>query len=277
MRLMGYNQAKIKMEQEKQNQNHTTVIVNQVASKSNGVGTAGFVLALIAFLLGWIPIIGLFLGGFLWLLGLILSFAGVFRKPRGLAISGLIISLINIFILIFVTGAVLFGIGAGANALSEEMEKNNPFNDNSIITEEVITTLSQEDKIKEIKTNVSRIDAIKNWKNTQEVELEESEVLYFSTIGNLEKIKATYSGEESWVVFEYYLLNGLLSYVYNIKDNVDNSTYGEKEEVEYYFDNGKLIQIISSAKASFTENEIAKKQKEILGDFNELFAGYKKK
>lgn len=274
---MGYNQAKIKMEQEKQNQNHTTVIVNQVASKSNGVGTAGFVLALIAFLLGWIPIIGLFLGGFLWLLGLILSFAGVFRKPRGLAISGLIISLINIFILIFVTGAVLFGIGAGANALSEEMEKNNPFNDNSIITEEVITTLSQEDKIKEIKTNVSRIDAIKNWKNTQEVELEESEVLYFSTIGNLEKIKATYSGEESWVVFEYYLLNGLLSYVYNIKDNVDNSTYGEKEEVEYYFDNGKLIQIISSAKASFTENEIAKKQKEILGDFNELFAGYKKK
>jgi len=95
------------------------IIINQVEKKSNGVGTAGFVLALIGFLFGWIPLIGFFLGGGFWLLGLILSFAGVFKKPRGLAITGLILSLGNLFILIFVTGAVILGIGAGAGALNQ--------------------------------------------------------------------------------------------------------------------------------------------------------------
>lgn len=95
------------------------IIINQVEKKSNGVGTAGFVLALIGFLFGWIPLIGFFLGGGFWLLGLILSFAGVFKKPRGLAITGLILSLGNLLILIFVTGATILGIGAGAAALDE--------------------------------------------------------------------------------------------------------------------------------------------------------------
>ncbi|MDR2027692.1 MAG: hypothetical protein LBQ01_09075, partial [Prevotellaceae bacterium] len=32
-------------------------------------------------------------GAILWILGLVLSFAGLFKKPRGLAIAGFIISL----------------------------------------------------------------------------------------------------------------------------------------------------------------------------------------
>ena len=59
------------------------IIFNQVATKSNGVGTAGFVLALIAIFLRFIP----FFGRIIWFLGLVLSFAGVFKRPRGLAIS----------------------------------------------------------------------------------------------------------------------------------------------------------------------------------------------
>jgi hypothetical protein len=75
--------------------------------KSNGAGTAGFVLALIAVFFGWIPV----LGWILWILGLILSFAGVFKSPRGLAIAGLVISLIDLILLVTIFGAILAAIG----------------------------------------------------------------------------------------------------------------------------------------------------------------------
>ena len=80
-----------------------TVIINQLKTDSNGVGTAGFVLALIAVFLGWIPV----LGWIAWLLGLVLSFVGVFKKPKGLSIAGLVISLIGIILLL----VVFTGIG----------------------------------------------------------------------------------------------------------------------------------------------------------------------
>ena len=85
-----------------------TIIINQDRKKSNGIGTAGFVLALIALFLGWIP----FLGWIIWLLGLILSFVGVFKTPKGLSIAGLVISLIGIILLI-----VVFGIGVAAMSI----------------------------------------------------------------------------------------------------------------------------------------------------------------
>ena len=46
-----------------------TIIVNQPVPKSNGMGTAGFVLALLALFLGWVPVVG----WILWVLGLIFS------------------------------------------------------------------------------------------------------------------------------------------------------------------------------------------------------------
>jgi hypothetical protein len=93
---------------EKSPQQGQTIIVNQQqAPISNGVGTAGFVLALIAVFLGWIPI----LGWILWFLGLILSFVGIFKQPKGLAIAGLVISLIGLILLIAVAGAIGAAIG----------------------------------------------------------------------------------------------------------------------------------------------------------------------
>ncbi|MDD4384496.1 MAG: hypothetical protein PHD06_04890 [Bacteroidales bacterium] len=94
--------------QNPQSQSGQTVIIQQSDKKSNGVGTSGFVLALIALFLGWVP----FLGWILWLLGLILSFVGVFKEPKGLAIAGLVISLIGIILLITVFGAILGGTAA---------------------------------------------------------------------------------------------------------------------------------------------------------------------
>lgn len=103
--------SEIKNQNEPTNSNQgQTIIVNQQENKSNGTGVAGFVLALIALFLGWIPV----LGWILWLLGLILSFVGIFKKPKGLAIAGLVISLLGLILLIFVF-AGLAAIGAAAS------------------------------------------------------------------------------------------------------------------------------------------------------------------
>lgn len=89
-----------------QNQNNPTaqhIYVQQPEKKTNGIGTAGFVLALTAIFLGWIPIIG----WLIWVLGVIFSFIGVFKEPRGLSIAGLVISFIGVILLILVFGAIL--------------------------------------------------------------------------------------------------------------------------------------------------------------------------
>ncbi|MDR3269436.1 MAG: DUF4339 domain-containing protein [Tannerella sp.] len=85
---------------------HQTVIINP--AQSNGIGTAGFVMALIALFLSWIPI----LGWILWILGLILSFAGLFKNPKGLAIAGFVISLIDLIILLVVVASMAAFLGS---------------------------------------------------------------------------------------------------------------------------------------------------------------------
>ena len=79
-----------------------SVINNIQQSKSNGLGTAGFVLALISFLFCWVP--GVNWG--VWFLGAIFSIIGCFKEPRGLAIAGTVISSIDIIVLISIIGAI---------------------------------------------------------------------------------------------------------------------------------------------------------------------------
>ena len=81
---------------ENQESANQTIIIKEVERKSNGIGVAGFVLSLLALFFGWIPV----LGWVLWFVGLVLSFVGVFKAPRGMAIAGLIISLIALVILL---------------------------------------------------------------------------------------------------------------------------------------------------------------------------------
>jgi hypothetical protein len=80
-----------------------TNITIQQGSEKNSLGLAGFVLALIAVFLGWVP----GLGWILWLVGAILSIVGLFRKPKGLAIAGTIISFIDIILLVTVFSALV--------------------------------------------------------------------------------------------------------------------------------------------------------------------------
>lgn len=80
-----------------------TVIVQQTEKQTNGIGTAGFILAIVTLFLGWIPVFG----WILWALGLILSAIGMTKNPKGLAIAGLVISLIGIIFILAVFGAII--------------------------------------------------------------------------------------------------------------------------------------------------------------------------
>lgn len=82
--------------------------LKQKNNKSNGLGVAGFVLALIGLLFCWVPILNIIL----WILGLTLSFVGLFKKPRGLAIAGLCISCIAIIVMISLVGLFATAIAA---------------------------------------------------------------------------------------------------------------------------------------------------------------------
>ena len=88
------------VQQPAQKEVQSTFVIQQAPAASNAMGTAGFIIALVTIFLFWIPV----LGWILWLLGLIFSGIGVTRKPKGLAIAGLVISLIGLILLIVVLG-----------------------------------------------------------------------------------------------------------------------------------------------------------------------------
>lgn len=59
--------------------------------KKNGLGLAGMIVAIVGLLLCWVPILN-------WIIltpAFILSFIGIFKKPRVLAIVGLVISCVG--------------------------------------------------------------------------------------------------------------------------------------------------------------------------------------
>lgn len=74
------------------------------------MGVAGFVLALLGLIFCWVPV----LDWILWLLGFIFSLVGVCKRNavKGLAITGLVLSLILLIVLIVAFAAL--GIAAGA-------------------------------------------------------------------------------------------------------------------------------------------------------------------
>lgn len=91
-----------------QNPQQQTIIIEREPQQKNGLGLAGFILALIALFLDWIPLIG----WVLWLLGAIFSIIGLFKQPRGFAIAGFVISFFGLIILL-----VVLGVFASALAL----------------------------------------------------------------------------------------------------------------------------------------------------------------
>lgn len=87
------------------------IYIQQTEHKSNGIAIAGFVLSIIGLLVCWIPVLDIIT----WFLGLLFSFIGVFKAPRGFAVAGLIISSIWVVIVILIFGSIvgLFGMLLG--------------------------------------------------------------------------------------------------------------------------------------------------------------------
>ncbi len=96
-----YGMTMQKTEDAESSHQQTVVVQSSAPQATNGVGTAGFVLSLISLMFSWLPGVG----WVVWFLGFILSLVGVFRSPRGLAVAGFIISIIDLIVLISVVGA----------------------------------------------------------------------------------------------------------------------------------------------------------------------------
>jgi hypothetical protein len=90
-------------------------MTSQVAPTSNGMAIAGMVLAICAVVVSWLPGVNFVC----WLLGLIFSIVGLRNANRGapyrgMAIAGLVISLVGIVSIIILV--VIIGIGAALSA-----------------------------------------------------------------------------------------------------------------------------------------------------------------
>ena len=81
---------------------------------TNTMGILGFIFSLLSLFIGFIPIFG----WIIWVLGLVFSCIGLSRRPRALAVAGVIISVAVVAMLICF--AAIFG-----EAFSEDMDAFN--------------------------------------------------------------------------------------------------------------------------------------------------------
>ncbi|MBO7445603.1 MAG: hypothetical protein J6T86_04260 [Bacteroidales bacterium] len=83
-------------------ENNSQQRIVYVERQSNGLGTAGFIFAILSLLVCWAPVVG----WVIWFLGFLFSFIGLFKSPRGLAVAGFLISIIDFIVLVVVIGAL---------------------------------------------------------------------------------------------------------------------------------------------------------------------------
>ena len=74
----------------------------QVAKRKNGIGTTGLVFSILSLVFCWVP----FLDLLFWFLGFLFSFIGVFKRPKGVAIAGLVIAVISLVVIICLWAAL---------------------------------------------------------------------------------------------------------------------------------------------------------------------------
>lgn len=72
------------------------------APRSNTAGIVGFIFAVLGLLLCWAPVANFIV----WFIGFLASIIGLFKKPRGLAITGFLLSLIDVIIIVALIGSI---------------------------------------------------------------------------------------------------------------------------------------------------------------------------
>ena len=109
---------------------------------SNGLGVAGFVTSLVSLL---------FLCGFLSPVSLLMSVIALFKKPRGFAIAGTIISSIQVLLILLIgVGPILAVIGLG---LSMEKEQTERYEANRVEILETLRTTNDYQEIQQIESD----------------------------------------------------------------------------------------------------------------------------
>lgn len=88
-------------------QNLTVNVMQTATQPKNSIGTAGFVLAIVAILISWLPLLGFIV----WILGAVFSLVGLSKQPRGLAIAGSVLSFIGIVLLILLVTVLAGSFG----------------------------------------------------------------------------------------------------------------------------------------------------------------------
>ncbi|WP_395073995.1 hypothetical protein [Flavobacterium sp.] len=111
------------------------------------------------------------------------------------------------------------------------------------------------DEIKPIRDNFKRIDAKKDWKKVDTLNLidgDSQSIFYYSKNG-LEKLIHTNFGESGKSITEYYLLKSKLSFVsereFRYNYPAMTKEYDPKktnvEHTKYYFENGNIFDVVS--------------------------------
>lgn len=145
-----------------------------------------------------------------------------------------------------------------------------------------------------VKANFKRINSIAVWTNVVKKDLEASseggEAAFYYLNGKLEKITTRHYGETFQRLTEYYLLNRVLSFVFEktmkynrpvyydtaaMIANNDNQVFdiekSELNEIRSYFVNGKLIQQFNNlSKGINSTATLPAEQKRIMNDFADL-------
>ena len=98
-------------------QPQATAAQPQPVSRKNGISTAGLVLSIIGLALCWLPGVNLIL----WFLGFLFSFIGIFKRPKGKAIAGLIISAVSIVVIILIYG--LYGSFLESDVMDDVLDE----------------------------------------------------------------------------------------------------------------------------------------------------------
>ncbi|MDE7102682.1 MAG: hypothetical protein K2O46_00340 [Bacteroidales bacterium] len=83
-----------------------TTFYEPTIGKINGSGIAGLVLTLLVGIFYWVPILGLIL----WFFGYICLWIGAYKKPRVIAVIGLILSYIELILVVLVMTGLAKGL-----------------------------------------------------------------------------------------------------------------------------------------------------------------------
>lgn len=146
------------------------------------------------------------------------------------------------------------------------------------------TELANNEQIKVIKSNFSRINSIQKWTKIKTLELNETteggEAKFYFLNGKIEKIVAVYYGEMFQKVTEFYLQDAQLSFVFEklttykqaIYDNETPFDVEKTEEFRSYFEKDNLIYRIESQPTNlpFSKAYFGKEQERLIQEFKQL-------